>query len=216
MSIPADLRPSVPVVLEGRRVRLEPLTVDHLAELRAASADGEVWRRWYTTVPTPEGMAAEIDRRLALQAAGTMAPWVLRGTATGRVCGMTTFMNIVTEHHKLEIGSTWLAGSAQGSGINAEAKLLLLTRAFETLACVKVEFRTHWHNHQSREAIARLGAKQDGVLRDDQVLPDGSLRDTVVFSVLAAEWPAVRAGLRSRLERRERGEQVDGGEGTRR
>ena len=118
---------------------------------------------------------------------------------TGAVCGLTTYLNPAPEHRRLEIGSTWLARSAQGTRVNPAAKLLLLTRAFETLGCNVVELRTHWHNHQSRAAIARLGAKQDGVLRNHQVWKDGSLRDTVVFSIIASEWPAVRSGLRHRV-----------------
>jgi N-acetyltransferase len=114
---------------------------------------------------------------------------------------VTTYLNAEPDVPRVEIGSTWTAASAQRTGVNAESKLLLLTHAFETLGCRAVEFRTHWHNHQSRTAIARLGAKQDGVLRNHRRMPDGSLRDTVVFSILDSEWPAVRAGLRHRLDR---------------
>jgi len=187
--------------LTGTLVTLEQLSHDHADDLAAAVADGELWRTWYTSIPKPDAVAAEIDRRLAEQTAGTMAPWAIRRTDTGAVCGMTTYMNIAAEHARLEIGSTWMAPSAHGTGINADAKLQLLTRAFETLGCNVVEFRTHWHNQQSRAAIARLGAKQDGVLRNHQVWRDGSLRDTVVFSIIASEWPAARSGLTARVAR---------------
>ena len=188
-----------PVRLTGELVVLEPLLFAHHDELVAAASDGRLWELWYTTVPAPGGMRAEIDRRLSQQTAGTMLPFTTRRTDTGAVVGMTTFLNVDAVNRRVEIGSTWNARSAQRSGINAEAKLLLLGHAFETLDCIAVEFRTHWHNHQSRAAIERLGAKQDGVLRSHQRMADGSLRDTVVYSITAAEWPAVRAGLRHRL-----------------
>ncbi len=187
-----------PVTLTGDRVTLEPLSQDHAEGLAAAARDGELWRLWYTSVPSPEGMRGEIDRRLGLHAAGSMLPFTVRRNDTDAVVGMTTFMHVDAKTRRVEIGSTWLARSAQRTGLNAEAKLLLLTHAFDVLQCVAVEFRTHWHNLQSREAIARLGAKQDGVLRSHQRMPDGSLRDTVVFSIVEAEWPAVRSGLRHR------------------
>lgn len=188
-------------VLQGRVVRLEPLTHDHAADLGAAAADGELWRTWVTSVPAPHEVDDEITRRLALHAAGGMVPWATCDQATGRAVGMTTFLNLEPEHRRLEIGSTWLGRSAQRTPVNTEAKLLQLTRAFEQLDCIAVEFRTHWHNRQSRAAIARLGARQDGVLRSHRVWRDGTLRDTVVFSITAAEWPAVRLGLRERLAR---------------
>ena len=190
-----------PVTLTGDRVTLEPLSHEHHDDLVDAVRDGRLWELWYTSVPTPEGMAAEIDARLAQQAAGTMLPFAMRRNDTGRVVGMTTFMNIEAAVPRVEIGSTWTAASAQRTGLNAEAKLLLLGHAFDVLGCLAVEFRTHWHNVQSRTAIARLGAKQDGVLRNHRRMPDGSLRDTVVFSILDSEWPAVRNGLRHRLDR---------------
>jgi RimJ/RimL family protein N-acetyltransferase len=188
-----------PVRLTGELVVLEPLLFEHRDDLVAAASDGRLWELWYTSVPDPGGMRAEIDRRLALQAAGSMLPFTTRRADTGAVIGMTTFMNVDTVHRRVEIGSTWNAKSAQRGGTNTEAKLLLLTHAFETLHCIAVEFRTHWHNHQSRAAIERLGAKQDGVLRSHQRMADGSLRDTVVYSIIAPEWPAVRAGLQYRL-----------------
>ncbi|MEZ0163382.1 GNAT family N-acetyltransferase [Kineococcus sp. LSe6-4] len=190
-----------PVPLTGDRVALEPLSAAHAHGLRAVVAEDDLHRTWYTRIPAPEQVDAEIERRVRLQREGTMAPWAVRRLDTGAVCGTTTFMNVQADVPRVEIGSTFYAPSAQRTGINAETKLLLLTRAFEDLRCIAVEFRTHWHNHASRAAIARLGAHQDGVLRSHQVLPDGSLRDTVVFSIVAAEWPAVRAGLRHRLAR---------------
>lgn len=188
-------------VLAGARVRLEPLSQAHCADLRAAVAVDQLWKTWYTQIPAPEQMADEIDRRLALQRQGALAPWAIIDREDDAAVGMTTFMSPDPENRRLEIGSTWIGRRAQRTGINAEAKLLLLTRAFEDLGCIAVEFRTHWHNQQSRAAIARLGAKQDGVLRNHKILENGSIRDTVVFSILDGEWPAVKTGLTARLER---------------
>ena len=193
---------SSPPTLAVSLVTLEPLSADHVADLREASDEGELWRTWYTSVPHPEAMAADVDRRLKLQAAGQMLPWATRLTSTGRIVGMTTFMNPSASAARVEIGSTWLATSAQGTGANREAKLLQLAYAFDDVHCIAVEFRTHWHNRQSRRAIAALGAKQDGVLRNHSVGPDGALRDTVVFSIIDSEWPAVRAGLQHALANR--------------
>ena len=181
--------------LTGSLVTLEPLTNDHADDLRVAAGEGELWRAWYTAIPHPDAMDAEIERRLTLHDQGLMLPWATRLVSTGKVVGMTTFMNPQIDSPRLEIGSTWLAKSAQGSGANREAKLLQLTYAFDELECIAVEFRTHWHNRQSRTAISALGAKQDGVIRNHSVGPDGAIRDTVVFSIIASEWPAVRAGL---------------------
>ncbi|OFI37264.1 amino acid acetyltransferase [Arthrobacter sp. SW1] len=191
-----------PVTLSGRLVTLEPLQPEHHDGLVEAAKDGELWKLWYTSVPTPEGMAAEIERRLTLQERGSMLPFATRLNGSGRLIGMTTYMNIDAATPRVEIGSTWNAVSAHGSGSNPESKLLLLRHAFETLGCPAVEFRTHWLNHQSREAIARLGAKQDGVLRNHSRTSDGVLRDTVVFSILEHEWPAVRTNLEFRLAKR--------------
>jgi RimJ/RimL family protein N-acetyltransferase len=188
-----------PVRLTGHLVVLEPLLFEHHDELVAAASDGRLWELWYTSVPDPGGMRAEIDRLLVEQAAGTRLPFTTRRADTGQVIGMTTYLNVDPLNRRLEIGSTWNAESAQRSGTNAESKLLLLGHAFETLDCIAVEFRTHWHNRQSRAAIERLGAKQDGVLRSHQRMANGSLRDTVVYSIVAPEWPAVRAELQRRL-----------------
>jgi len=196
----------VPVTLRGKLVILEPLSRAHHDGLVEAVRDGELWKLWYTAVPAPEQMAAEIDRRLALQERGSMLAFTTRliDPATGgpgTVIGMTTYMNIDAATPRVEIGSTWNAASTHGSGTNPDSKLLLLRHAFETLGCPAVEFRTHWLNHQSRDAIARLGAKQDGVLRSHARTADGVLRDTVVFSILEHEWPMVRNGLEARLAR---------------
>ena len=190
-----------PVTLTGRRVVLEPLTAAHADAMEAAAADGDLSRLWYTSVPAPGSMAADIERRLGLQRAGSMLPFAVIRPQTARAVGMTTCMNIDAGHRRVEIGSTWYAKSVQRTGLNTEAKLLLLGHAFETLQCIAVEFRTHWMNQQSRAAIARLGAKQDGVLRNHQIAPDGSYRDTVSFSIIESEWPAVKRHLHHLLER---------------
>ncbi len=183
-----------PVSLRGAHATLHPLAHDHHDALCAATRDGELWQLWYTTVPAPEGMAAEIDRRLALQAAGSMLPFTVFDAA-GRVVGMTTCMNIDAGNRRVEIGSTWTAASAQRSALNTQCKRLLLGHAFDALDCIAVEFRTHRLNTQSRRAIERLGAQLDGVLRAHARAPDGSLRDTTVYSITAPEWPAVRSHL---------------------
>jgi RimJ/RimL family protein N-acetyltransferase len=187
------------VSLVGELVTLEPLSQEHHDGLVEAACDGDLWDLWYTSIPRPEDMRAEIDRRVGLREAGTMCPFTARRNDTGRIIGMTTYMNIDAANRRLEIGSTWNAQSAQRTGTNTESKLLLLAHAFVELECIAVEFRTHRSNHQSRAAIARLGAKQDGVLRNHSIMGDGSLRDTVVFSIIASEWPGVRDELRRRL-----------------
>lgn len=186
-----------PVALENEWVRLEPLSLDHVDDLAAASVGLE--HAWYTSVPSPETMAADVAQRLAWRDAGTMNPWAVRRRDTGKVVGTSTFCNIDQPNRHVEIGHTWIGVEAQRSAVNTASKLLLLGHAFEACDAIAVEFRTHWHNRQSRAAIARLGARQDGVLRNHRLGPDGTLRDTVVFSILPAEWPAVRLGLRERL-----------------
>jgi len=190
-----------PITLGGRHASLEPLELRHGAELSRVVQDGQLWKLWYTSVPSPEGMRAEVECRLGLQEMGSMLPFVVRRSDTGALCGMTTFMNIDAQSKRVEIGSTWYAASAQRTAVNTECKLMLLRHAFETLHCIAVEFRTHWMNHASRAAIARLGAKQDGVLRNHMQLPDGSYRDTVVFSIINQEWPMVKRHLLHKLER---------------
>ena len=160
-----------PVVLRGAHARLEPLSQNHRDGLAEAVQDGELWKLWYTSVPSVEGMRKEIDRRLGLQAAGAMLPWTVFD-GDGRIAGMTTYMNVDAPNRRVEIGSTWYARRVQRSAVNTQCKLLLLTHAFETLDCIAVEFRTHFFNHQSRRGIERLGAKQDGILRNHQIAPE--------------------------------------------
>jgi RimJ/RimL family protein N-acetyltransferase len=182
----------------GPHARLEPLSHDHRDGLIEAVKDGELWKLWYTSVPSPDGMVKEIDRRLRLQAAGSMLPFTVFD-AECKIAGMTTYMNVDPANRRVEIGSTWYAKWVQRSGLNTQCKLLLLTHAFEQLNCIAVEFRTHFFNQQSRRAIERLGAKQDGILRSHQLAPNGTLRDTVVYSIIAAEWPTVKAHLSFQL-----------------
>jgi RimJ/RimL family protein N-acetyltransferase len=190
-----------PLTLTGHHVRLEPLAPAHHDGLVAAAEDGALWKLWYTSVPEPQAMAAEITRRLGLQESGSMAPFTVFAAPEGQIVGMTTYMNIDSANRRVEIGSTWYARAVQRSGLNTEAKLLLLTHAFEALDCIAVEFRTHFLNHQSRRAIERLGAKLDGILRCHARAKDGSLRDTCVYSITAAEWPAIRSHLHWLLEK---------------
>lgn len=190
-----------PVTLSGNIARLQLLSHDHLQGLTEAVQDGGLSALWYTSVPAPEQMAAEITRRLALHEESKMLPFTIFNEQTGEVAGMTTYMNVDAPNRRVEIGSTWYRRSAQRTGLNTECKFLLLRHAFETLDCVAVEFRTHFFNQQSRRAIERLGAKQDGILRSHQVSADGVLRDTVVYSIIASEWPAVRRHLGALLNR---------------
>lgn len=189
-----------PVTFSGRHASLAPLQPLHAPALAEAVRDGELWRLWYTAIPRPEGMAAEIARRLDLQAQGTMLPFVVLD-AGGTPVGMTTYMNVDAANRRVEIGSTWYAARAQRTALNTECKLMLLTHAFEALECIAVEFRTHRFNLASRRGIERLGAQLDGILRHHQRMPDGNLRDTCVYSITAGEWPVVRAHLRWQLER---------------
>ncbi len=188
-----------PITLQNAFVRLEPLSLAHADELADATVGLE--HAWYTSVPSPDGVVAEIEQRLAWHDEGSMNPWAVRRLDTGKAIGMTTFCNIDQPNRHVEIGHTWIAVDAQRTAVNTASKLLLLGHAFERCDAVAVEFRTHWHNLQSRAAIARLGAKQDGVLRNHRIGPEGTLRDTVVFSILPHEWSAVRLGLESRLAR---------------
>lgn len=185
-----------PFAVKGQHVALVPLSHDHHDDLVEATADGQLHRLWYTSIPDGAGMVAEISRRLALE---TMLPFAILDMATGKAVGMTTYMNIRQAHRCLEIGSTWYCKSVQRSPMNSECKLLLLTHAFDVLGCVCVEFRTHVLNQQSRRAIERLGAKLDGVLRSNSIMPNGTVRDTAAYSIIASEWPMVRANLAWRL-----------------
>jgi N-acetyltransferase len=190
-----------PITLHASRATLEPLARRHSDDLVEATKDGELWRLWYTTVPSPESMGADIDRRLALQANGAMLPFAVIDNTTARAVGMTTYMNVDVVNRRVEIGSTWYRKAVQRTEINTQCKLMLLTHAFETLGCIAVEFRTHFFNQQSRRGIERLGAKLDGILRNHQVMPNGTLRDTCVYSVIAGEWPTVKAHLAFQLNR---------------
>ncbi len=187
--------------LKGEHVTLEPLALAHVDGLAAAAADGELWRLWFTFVPAPADTRRYVEAALADHAAGTALPFVVRD-ASGTIVGSTRFGCIDPVHRRVELGWTWYAKRVQRTALNTDAKRLLLAHAFDTLDCISVQFYTHWFNHASRAAIARLGAKQDGVLRNHMLMPDGSLRDTVVFSIIASEWPTVKRHLQHRLAHR--------------
>ena len=189
-----------PVRLVGAHCSLEPLVPEHHDELVAATRDGELWKLWYTAIPSPEGMSTEIARRLDLQAKGSMLPFTTRD-ANGLVVGMTTYMNVDATNKRVEIGSTWYAQRVQRTPLNTECKLMLLGHAFEAQGCIAVEFRTHFFNQQSRRGIERLGAKLDGILRNHQRASNGTLRDTCVYSITADEWPTVKTHLRFQLDK---------------
>ena len=190
-----------PVTLAGTRwATLEPLERRHASELAVAAADGDVGRLWFTSAPSPDTTEQWIDARLAVQAPETGLTFVVR-SLEGTVVGSSSYLNVDPPNRRLEIGATWYAASVRRTGVNTECKSLMLTHAFDVLGCVAVEFRTHFMNSTSRAAIERLGAKLDGVLRSHQLLPDGSRRDTVVYSILDHEWPAVRNNLTFRLDR---------------
>ena len=190
-----------PITLTGSTATLVPLSIAHHDDLVAATRDGELWKLWYTFVPSPETMKDEIARRLGLQEKGSMLPFAVIENATGKAVGMTTYMNIDAANRRVEIGSTWYAKRVQRTRLNTECKVMLLTHAFETLKCIAVEFRTSFFNHQSRCAIERLGAKLDGILRNHMIVPEGARRDTCVYSVIENEWPSVRTHLKFQLER---------------
>src|ERR1700690_3840621 len=181
-----------PVTLRGGHAILEPASAAPAVALERAAADGELWRLWYTSIPAPGKCAAYIATALDQRARLGAMPFVVREPASGEIVGSTRYFNVDAANRRLEIGHTWYAKRVQRTALNTECKLLLLGHAFEKLGCIAVEFRTHWFNFASRAAIARLGAKQDGVLRNHQISPDGSYRDTVVFSILESEWPAVK------------------------
>lgn len=197
----SDRSPQWTVVprLRGRYVALEPLSAAHVDELRAAVQDGELWRLWYTSTPTLDAMEAYVDAALEMQASGRALSFVVRD-AEGAIVGTTRYYDLDPAVPRLSIGYTWYAKCVQRTGLNTEAKLLLLTHAFETLGCIAVALETSWFNHASRTAIARLGAKQDGVLRNHRRHADDTPRDTVVFSIIDSEWPAVKHNLLHKLE----------------
>ncbi|MGE3916512.1 MAG: GNAT family N-acetyltransferase [Hyphomicrobiaceae bacterium] len=181
-----------PALLQGTIATLEPLTQAHRDDLAEASAAGDFKKLWYTFVPSPEEMAADIDKRNAL---ASMCPFAVIDRASGKAVGMTTYLNVEQVHRRVEIGGTWYAKSVQRTGLNTECKFLLLRHAFETLSCNVVEFRTHFLNSQSRRAIERLGAKLDGILRNHMIMANGTLRDTAVYSIISPEWPTVKTHL---------------------
>jgi RimJ/RimL family protein N-acetyltransferase len=188
-----------PVRLEKHGVRLEPLAPEHCEGLAAAAADGRLWELWYTSVPEPDRTADYIADAIAGERAGHMLPWAVRDLATDGIVGSTRYHDIVTAVDRVEIGWTWYSASRQRSHVNAACKLLLMTHAFETLGCGVVGFRTDNFNFRSQRAIEALGAKKDGVLRHHLRRRDGSVRDSVMYSVLVSEWPAVRRNLEWRL-----------------
>ena len=190
-----------PVTLNSDHAVLEPLDRRHERDLIEAARDGELWNLWYTNVPTDTDMGTEIDRRLELQAAGSMLPFAVIEPKSGKAVGISTYLAADAVNHRLEIGHTWYRKTVQRTALNSSCKLLLLTHAFEALDCIAVEFRTHIFNHASRRGIERLGAKLDGILRSHQIAKNGTLRDTCVYSIIAAEWPTVKGNLTWQLSR---------------
>ena len=192
-----------PLVLEGHGVRLEPMDAKHASALCDAAADGELWNLWFTSVPEPDKVDAYITTALEGLRAGHMLPWVVREHTTGRIVGSTRYHDIIAPIDRVEIGYTWYAKSWQRTHVNSACKLLLFEHGFETLGCAVVGLRTDNFNFASQRAIERLGAKKDGVIRHHQARRDGSARDSVMYSVLRAEWPDVKRHLLLRLSRRE-------------
>ena len=188
-----------PVTLHSKTVQLEPLSLDHVSDLINAVKDGKLYNHWYTSIPQPKNMKMEIERRLKLQDMGTMLPFAVISLKTEKAVGMTTYMNVDKENKRVEIGSTWYAKSVQRTSLNTECKLMLLEHAFENLACICVEFRTHFMNHQSRRGIERLGAKLDGILRSNAIQKNGTIRDTAVYTIISSEWSSVKANLEYQL-----------------
>ena len=190
-----------PTTLSLHNVRLEPLSKNHLDDLIVAVKDGKLYNHWYTSIPEPKDMNAEINRRLDLQNKKSMLPFAVISTRNNKAVGMTTYMNIDHDNKRVEIGSTWYAKSVQRTSLNTECKLMLLEYAFERLDCICVEFRTHFMNHQSRRGIERLGAKLDGILRSNAIQKNGSIRDTAVYSIIKNEWSSVRANLEYQISK---------------
>lgn len=193
-----------PTTLSGTVVELVPMTLAHKDALLAAASDGELWKLWFTSVPSSETIDLYLGSALSQQDQQTALPFVVIHKATGSVIGTTRYCNMEPSNRRLEIGYTWYAASFQQTGVNTECKQLLLQHAFEALDCVAVEFRTNWFNYASRKAILRLGAKQDGVLRNHRIDHEGNLRDTVVFSIISGEWPTVRRSLLFQMEKHRR------------
>jgi RimJ/RimL family protein N-acetyltransferase len=190
-----------PITLRGAHAILIPLSHNHHDDLVEAVKDGQLWKLWYTIIPEPAKMRAEIDRRLDLQAKGMMLPFTVIDPQNSKAVGVTSYMNVDEPNRRVEIGSTWYRKSVQRTALNTECKLMLLTHAFEKMNCICVELRTHFFNHQSRRGIERLGAKLDGILRSNQIAPNGTIRDTCVYSIIASEWPTVKAHLSWQLSK---------------
>ena len=188
-----------PITISGSHAMLEPLSLDHLAGMIEAVKDEELWNLWFTSIPSPETAEAYIKTALDMRENAGAMPFIVREKGTGKIIGCTRYFNVDESNQRLEIGYTWYSESYQRTGLNTECKYLLLTHAFEKLDAIAVEFRTHWHNFKSRAAIARLGAKQDGVLRNHQRSADGVYRDTVVFSIINLEWPVVKKSMEFKL-----------------
>jgi len=190
-----------PITLTGRFVTLQPLSPEHLTGLQEAASDGELWKLFFTSVPKPEEMQQWLEAALALQQKNEAQVFVVFENFSGKIVGTTRYCNLDTANRRLEIGYTWYAKRVQRSAINTECKLLLLRHAFEQLNCIAVEFRTDWLNQTSQRAIERLGAKRDGVLRNHKIMPDGRIRDTVVYSILHTEWSGIQQNLSFKLDR---------------
>lgn len=190
-----------PVTLKGSFATLVPLTSEHCQDLIEAASDGELWKLWYATVPTPEKMATEIERRLALHQQGSVLPFTVIDNVTQKPIGMTTYCKIDLVNRRCDIGWTWYRKSAQKTGINTECKLLLLTHAFETLGCIAVTLTANAFNLESRRAIERLGAKLDGILRNYRVMANGVICDYYHYSITSSEWPAVKINLQHKLKK---------------
>ena len=190
-----------PVQLEGELVKLVPLQKTHKVDLAFAASDGKLWELWYTAVPSPKTIDTYIETALSEQASGKALPFAIINKKTNTIVGTTRYLNVYAKNKRVEIGATWYSKKVQRTGINTECKYILLKYAFENLNCIAVEFRTHFHNHPSRNAILRLGAKQDGILRNHRVDEHGNLRDTVVFSILDSEWKTVKTSLEFKMTR---------------
>lgn len=188
-----------PVILTGSKVILEPLSLEHADGMATAVKDGELWKLWYTSIPSPEKVGEYLKTALDMRENKGALPFIVRDKESNSIIGCTRYFNVDGVNQRLEIGHTWYSESYQRTAANTECKYLLLSHAFEKLEAIAVEFRTHWHNHKSRAAIARLGAKQDGVLRNHTKSADGIYRDTVVFSIINLEWPAVKRSLEFKL-----------------
>ena len=187
--------------LSGKIVTLVPMRLHHKEAIVEAASDGKLWELWYTSIPSPNNIEEHIHHALEENNADRVLAFVVIENSTKKVIGSTRYLHADLIHRRVEIGNTWYSARFQRTGVNTECKLLLLTHAFEQLKAIAVEFRTHWHNQASRNAIARLGAKQDGILRNHQIGVDGTYRDTVVFSIIESEWPTVKKSLKLRLEK---------------